>query len=318
MIAVQTAFAGYFKMEARKPDGSMRILADWFPNMILNSGLNALGSNGSYLEYCKVGAGTSAPISTQTTLVSQVAETNTMLNWSISSAVTTVTTAPYHSYITRTFRFPVGTATGNLTEVGVGGNAGSSGALFSRALIVDGNGNPTAVTVLADEELVVTYKFAAYPPTTDTNTSIVLNGTTHNVIIRPTALLNTPFIKLFTEGGGGGPGAQVLLNNHNCVAYSGDIITDITSTSSPAGTSASASSSAFGSYVNGSYKNTATYTFSTTAANFAGGIRSVQCIPETYYRTFIGYRFQMQFDPPIPKTSSNRFSLGLNVSWTRR
>ncbi len=43
--------------------------------------------------------------------------------------------------------------------MGIGWNANPSGALFSRALIVDAEGDPTTIAKLADEQLDVEYEF---------------------------------------------------------------------------------------------------------------------------------------------------------------
>lgn len=72
---------------------------------------------------------------------------------------------------TLVFEFPAGRATGNLTEVGVGWTSdgviipnANNNRVFSRALILDASGQPTTLTVLADEILRVTYMLRLYVP----------------------------------------------------------------------------------------------------------------------------------------------------------
>jgi hypothetical protein len=82
------------------------------------------------------------------------------------------------------WQYGTGVASGNLTEVGVyPGNPGGgavapyyAGHLFSRALILDTNGNPTAITVLSDEILTVTWQLRFYLDLTDHAFSFNLNG----------------------------------------------------------------------------------------------------------------------------------------------
>ena len=161
MITMQheTQCAGWFKIEATRPDGTRRVLADWFPNLILNGGLDRMGANPDYLSWCQVGSGSTAPVAAQTALVNRIAGTSTQQN-NVSGAQAS---APYYGWYRRTYRFAQGVAAGNLSEVGVGW--ATSGSLFSRALILDGGGSPTTITVLSDEVLDVTYELRRYPGT---------------------------------------------------------------------------------------------------------------------------------------------------------
>ena len=54
-----------------------------------------------------------------------------------------------------------------------------------RALILDGGGSPTTLTILSDETLDVTYTIRVYPPTTDVTGSITLDGVSYGYTIRP-------------------------------------------------------------------------------------------------------------------------------------
>src|SRR5690606_1520304 len=145
-----TGLAGEYKIVARKADGSGdRILADWFSNLITDAGLDNVVSGG-WKAFCHIGTGTLAPVESNSSLQTPVASTS-----SRSNVVTTNAGAPsYYSQSSVDYTFPVGA--GTYTEVGVSNKAHTDGTqlLFSRALIVDGSGNPTSITVLADEYLV--------------------------------------------------------------------------------------------------------------------------------------------------------------------
>ena len=58
---------GRFKLTAIRPDGRERPLTDWFDNLVLDTGLNALGT-ASQLGACQVGTSNTAVDALQTTL----------------------------------------------------------------------------------------------------------------------------------------------------------------------------------------------------------------------------------------------------------
>lgn len=138
ILELHTEVEGWFKFEAISEDGTRRVLADWFPNLITDQGLNQMGTLATWLNACQVGSGSTVPAVSDTQLVTRVAGTTT-----IQSTVQGIqSTPPYYASRTRTYRFAAGVATGTLSEVGVGTTA-TVGNLYSRALILDGAGNPT-------------------------------------------------------------------------------------------------------------------------------------------------------------------------------
>src|SRR5690606_22222525 len=143
--------AGRYKLIKHKvrEDGTLyntEIVAD-FPNLITDSGLDLLaaGSLNSVVGKCWVGSGNSAPSVTDTALESEIASTT---NATSSSFANNSGPPDYYSYAVKVFRFSTGVAAGNISEVGVGA---TNNTLFSRALVLDSEGNPTSITVLADE-----------------------------------------------------------------------------------------------------------------------------------------------------------------------
>ena len=157
---------GLFRLQTFKKD-STEVVNDtgWFNNMILNTGLNQMISTNDYLAYACVGTGANPVTATQTTL--QTFLVNSAEGSSIGGGITG---NPYYSFQRVRYQFPVGSAAGNLTEVGIRG--GTTGNLFSRALIRDNLGNPTTFTVLGDEILQVTYELRCYPNQDD----VVINN----------------------------------------------------------------------------------------------------------------------------------------------
>jgi len=182
MNNLNTQVAGEYKLVAVQPDGTERILANWFPNLITNAGLNRMGTASDYTNNCQVGTGSTTPQFTDTALVSSLAAQSSVTTTSTSEA-----TAPlYQRTITKRFRFNTGVATGNLTEVGVGW--ATTGSLFSRALILDGSGNPTTVTVLSTETLDVYYRLTIYPYINDITGTIELGGEEYSYTMRAASL----------------------------------------------------------------------------------------------------------------------------------
>ena len=296
MITMQheTQCAGWFKIEAIRPDGARRVLADWFPNLILNGGRNRMGANSDYLYWCQVGSGSTAPVAAQTALVNRIAGTNTHRNEANGAQAS----APYYGWYRRTYRFAQGVAAGNLSEVGVGW--ATSGSLFSRALILDGGGSPTTITVLSDEVLDVTYELRRYPGTVDLTGTVVLDGVTHNWVSRAAAVTD--------QYSWAAAGAMAL---DQAAAYNGNI--GAVTALNPSGTSGSLSVTPLA-YSSGSYTRAATVSAGLNQSNLSGGIRSILIRSAA---TGIG-GYQIQFDPAIPKDDTKVLTLTIRHTWARR
>lgn len=169
-----------FKFHVYKADsGELVRESAWSPNLVLNSGINHL--NGVALERgldgLAVGTGSSTPTEDQVGLDSLVAYTTTVI---ARTGGRKVDAAPYYLWGSRVFRFAQGTAKGNLTEVGICQLISSRPdqyLFFNRALIKDSTGQPTSITVLADEFLEVTVEVRNYYPKTITGSFRLLNKT---------------------------------------------------------------------------------------------------------------------------------------------
>lgn len=273
------------------------IIAKDHPNMILNSGLNALGTS-SVCNSCVVGTGSTPVSASQTALVSQIASTSTIQAQSTGRS----TQAPYYIWGRRTFRFGQGTAAGNLTEVGT---SGDSGGLFSRALILNSAGEPTTLTILTDEWLDVTYELRIYQNLEDFTTTIDLLGTTHTVIVRPANITSTItndvgyFFSHFLY--------NYQYNSYNNHRHFNGAIGVITG--EPSG-SASGVSSSFTNYVSGSYSRGLVLNSGLNDHNLSGGIKA------THINTYKG-NWQVGYTPAIPKDSFKTLSLTFMFTWAR-
>ena len=309
---MKSKVCGYYKICAvNKDTGKVRLLADWFPNLITDIGLDRIATSADYMAYCQVGTGSTEPAVSDIALVNRVGGTNTIT----SGTYTVNSTSPYYISNIRVYRFNAGTATGNLSEVGIGW--ATSGSLFSRALILDSYGDPTTITVLSDEYLDVTYEFRFYPFESDITGSITLTGNiggTYDYTIRQARI--TDIVRLFGQSTAIYP---VYMGNRNTQYYSSDAyyrsfdgaIGSILST--PSGNSGGDlpyTQGVVGSYVAGTFTLTFTLTATITDWNLARGIKSI-LFPW-------GFRwYQVEFDPVIPKTSEDVLSLTFTHTWGR-
>lgn len=320
---LEAQLAGYFKIEAFKQDakgneipGTRRIAAGWFPNLITNAGLDYLGANGSYVGdfyACGVGSGSTTPAFTNTALDAQVARTSNY----IGAQGGTAPSAPYYGWRRIKWRFATGTAAGNLSEVGVF-SATTGGTMWSRALIVDGSGNPTTITVLSDETLDVTYELRLYPPTSDAawgplNFTIDGVATAESGVIRASGVTSSSYMDTWVPGEWTATAAAGLIHNSSagnvrCLAYETQTLGAITS--SPTGTGYNATSVTPAAYTNGNYYRDHTVLWDLNAGNTGTIIGSFK-IP-----TIVG-SFQASINPGIPKNSSKRFILNVRVSYAR-
>lgn len=294
---IDLGLKGRFKLIAVKPDGRERVLADWFDNLILDAGLNRAGTGG-IIDRLSVGSGNTAPAVGQTTLVSHVATT---------SVLTVAPTDGYDSvgnaYVFRRvrYRFAAGTATGNLAEVGAGWPTG----LFSRALIKDGNGDPTTVTVLADESLDVLYELRLYVPA-DVSGTVSISGVDYSYLIRPSQINdNIYFNSLWSIGRLFGDGVTYGSTPYG---YSPGSLGTILE---PQGGTyvSSGLTTMVGSYVNNSYERVHRATFGLAEGNAPFGI---MVLP-----TNLG-GYKVAFSPSIPKDNTKVLTLDFKVTWSRR
>ena len=269
-----------------------------FKNLIVDQGLNKAASTAinTLVTRCGVGSSSGIPTTSDTTLGQQVGSYTPVVtstyNHSSGNPV-------WYTYGRFTYTFPVGAVAGDLREIGF---FDSSGSMFSHALIKDGTGNPTTVTVLADEQLFVTYEVRKYPAETDQTGTFILsiNGvdTSFSYTARP-ALINTTISTNYWYG------SHQLGVDTNIVAYESQTLGTVTGT--PTGT-AVAGSGTIDTYIAGSFKSTLNCVFDPSIANFTNGIGSMM----------LCNGFQVSFTPAIPKTSDRRLVLPLSTVYSRK
>lgn len=294
-IEFKPRIQGFYKIEATNVlTGEKRIAADWFPNLITNIGLNQMGKTGVTTN-CLVGSGNDIPSVFDTALRAKVAHTSSIIN----TTNTARSSPPYYGICTKTFRFAVGAAAGNLSEVGIGWNDTNC---FSRALILDSLGQPTTITILPYEFLDIIYELRCYPPLEDEFFTLTLSGTVYEATVRASDVTSNQWAPNLS--------GRVLLwsNTTSTIAYSGPIGLI---TGSPTGSVASTAPNNFD-YVEGSYSQNAYSLFDLNQANFVDGIKSFRFM--TYFQVGM---YQVEFDKFIPKNNTRTWRIDYGVTWAR-
>ncbi len=320
-VKLQTGVGGFYKIEAakryrsgREMPGSRRVLADWWPNLITDFGLNYMGANSGYLNWIRVGTGSSTPSVNDTQLGNQVAGTNN----DISSTFGGTSSSPFYARRTRTHRFNEGQAAGNLSEVGVGPSQSGSD-LYSRSLILDGSGNPTTIPVASDEFLDVTYEQRIYVPEVDIEGAVDIGGVMYDYIgraaganVRTSSTASSSTENAWYMHDAGSPAGALRIWGHGRV-FTGDIGPI---NGEPSGTSvATSDTGAAAAYSNNSFQRGYHLNLGLLQGNI-GGIRSLRmrfgwgCWQIGFYRQSNG--------DPIPKNDTNILTLSFYHSWGRR
>lgn len=304
IAAAEVGLKGLFKMVATNAKGERRVVADWFDNLILNAGLDRLGSTTEgVIAGVHVGTGNTPPAVGQTALVNPVAYSGDQPSGARVRGFDSVSNQ--YVFGRSTYRFAAGTAAGNLAEVGAGWPSG----LFSRALIKDGNGDPITVTVLPDETLDVIYELRVYIPSADVTTTVNISGTDYAVVIRARDIndnasngLWNPFM-LWDTGSGVNTSTSISTYAQGPGAL-GDVL------SAPAGTYVGTGTGAFlGSYVPGSFERTYRTTWGLEQGD--GPIGAITMGARTG-------AFKASFTPSIPKDNTKILTIDWKVSFTRR
>lgn len=309
LLEIPVGVAGRYKLVKHKADaegdpipGTEVVVADWFNNVITNQGLERMGANNGYFANCQVGSGNAAPAVTDTQLQTYMAGVAALL-----SSTSIQPSSPYYASNILTYRFPAGTATGNISEIGTGWTT-TTGNLFSRALILDDLGSPTTITKLANEILDATYEFRVYPPEVDTTGSILISGDSYDYTARASNV--TTYNISANDGGwgvGAGGGAVAIKGQPSTMlAFTGAIGAI---TAGPTGSSAQTTSVNPIAYIPATLYNEGTLVWDITATNI-GSYMSVRV------RWNLA-EFQVEFDPVIPKTTINELQLTFRIAWAR-
>lgn len=296
--------AGYYKIEKVVNAGSAlefkEPITGWFPNMILNTGLDIQGTDSTnIIMTCLLGSGNTPPQATDLALVSSLGSV------SATSCTKGNSSSPdYYKYATLVYRFGAGVATGNISEVAVGWGT-ASGQLLSRALILDELGDPTTITKLSDEVLDVTYQYRIYPSLADFTGGFTLTGN-KGAIYTYTGRIANAETTMAGYNFGIYPPYPIAYGDISVYAYTGGLGLITATPTGGNGTKTGTNSE----YVSGSYKMASSATFGLTDSNSGLGIRSIMV-------NATQGSWQFEFNTPILKTASDILTINTEVSWAR-
>lgn len=307
-IVMRIRMEGSFRLRTHNGRGRTFNESAEIPNLITDAILDAFGTGKQQITDIRVGTGNNAPSASDTALQTQVAASSSTQATSGGSNVG----ADRYCWASITRRFSPPGSNLNLQEVG----AWAGDTMWSRALVVDGSGNPVSFPWGSDEILDVTYTFRLYPPLVDWEETVNIAGVARDVVLRP-ANVDGWNVRADNSTGtpGGGPafaGFVAAGSDGAGNAYSGALgaITDFPSTPI-----SGAHSRTLGPYTNGSFTRGATLTFGTGQGN--GNIRCVTF--STYQSNFnVGqHPWQFSMDPVLTKTNAQSLQLYVQTSWGR-
>lgn len=328
LVVLPEKIQGWYKIEkflGPQEDGILLETYE-FPNLILNSGFDFMcTTNGPWntggFNRCSVGTSNTAPASGQTLLIGAVGSTTTKTDLGYTYIPGA---APYVQRAVQ-YDFAVGDIVANIAEIGIGPGTYNVTPLMSRALVLDGGGSPTVVSVLVTESLRVTYYLRNYIITTDTVGIVTIGGINYNYVVRAAGWNNinwtgtsTPFPGAW-NGITGGTDAGGVFISHNLTsagvtglgaigAFSTQTLATIDLLPAITGGAVGCGTAAPVAYVNGDYYRDTVITIGLTEANtLTGGIGSI------VYGGYFGL-YQMNFTPKLPKTNLNAFALRLRIA----
>lgn len=310
--------SGRYRMVVSSDAGMRDVIEDLeFDNLITNTGLERWGqyitpvnhsASFRFRDICGrfvVGSGSSPPEFTDTALDAPVSFATG--NSTVVSEASNYSDG-YCEIVVR-WEFGQGVAEGNLSEIGIQRDS-MSGGLWSRALILDGLGNPTTITVRNTDFLTCFYTLRISIPQTDSVFNILVDygdegQVPTTVTMRPLNADNSSAQggwSLFTRGTVG--------NASRLRAYTGGLALPTAST--PLGTPiplAVPPPVTAIPYVGGSHEAEITY-------HLALGDLNSNDLATLNTSALMG-EWQVNFDPPLQKNNTQTMDLTFGYSWAR-
>jgi len=283
---------GRYKIEAFQPGQPPRLLADWFSNLITDYGLDAIATIESGIaNNCFVGSGNTPPAVTDINLAGGIASTQNKISETSGKNLT-----EGYSWQRRVWEFAAGTATGNLSEVGVGR---TSNTLFSRALIKDAQGNPTSIAVLPQEVLQVTWELRLYWPQPPVTGTVNIPGSgTHDFTLQA---VNQDAAQQWRIE------ASYLCDLSHLYNYVQLYSGGVSQGNAPA-------TITHAPYAKGLFQKPAEILLPVGQGNYSAGIDAVVFFAGS---AAAANPYRLEFDPPILKTANDVLRLHITLSWGR-
>lgn len=311
----------FTNVETVDRDGSVRRRIKGPKNLITDIGLLRLaGVVGPVYSFCRVGTGNSVPQPSDRQLDNQIGSAGA----GVATATEGTNLAEGYKWLRITWTFPLGAVVGNVSEIGTGWTA-SGETLFSRALVKDEAGNPTAITVLEDEQLRVTWEHRRYW-NSEIESGVVVNegnkGGTYSWQTLPRKPAEWSFGTNNANRVGGG-GIAALDNYGSGIASTTSAVSGATALGAigedlTGGTPASPTGSAAGTF--SGTELTVRFAFTVSQGLNAAGINGfnfgLTMTSGSGGRSFY-CRYKALIDPPIFKTDEDFLELDFVLSWGR-
>lgn len=306
-IPLKVSVGGIFTLRVYR-NGNLRQIVGPFENLVLNQGLDILcgdqniggSSSAAVIDFIDVGTGTNTPAITDTLLQSPLG--NPQIYSSFGSPTYVAGPPAYHT-VTYVYTYPLGALVGNISEIGAGGASTNYGPpvtrpfyLFSRALIVDGGGSPTVISLTSADQLVVTYELRRYLDLSINTGSVVISGVTYGT--------QTQIYSVNT--GISAPNVKAPYSNTIFSGYSTTTLVTPTTTSIP-GSAGPSNNFTFDAYSPGSFFRTCYATISPSSFTTAIGSIGLN----------LWGKWQIVMSPTIPKTADNALTLHFSFSFTQ-
>lgn len=311
---MQVGLYGEVKVIVKRADGTVRLDTGFFPNVITNLGLDAIGHDHNLFHYCAVGEGNSTPLNTNTKLDNFLAVGSEISSTSKYDYDPVRDTEFYKCSRTVGYRF-TGLDNKNISEVGLVSNSRPElHSALTRTLIKNSNGEPTVITVLSGEILELQYRLWQVFDLKDKDQVVtaMIDGVEVPVNVK---------IRLAGVGGTNLTGSQsykevvgagVAFQGNNSPRYGTGELGEITGLISGE-TSGYYVGAAWEAYQPSTYKRKFYVNASITEA--------VHPIRSFLFHTGLG-AYQVRFgtvdgDLPIDKTNQDILQLGFEMSWGR-
>lgn len=308
---------GRFRLVTSKDAECKQVVKDtgFFDNLITNTGMNRIGevtTNGvngivNFLNLCGrfvVGSGSAAPQFTDTALQNPVAFASA--DPALVSESSNYDRGWYE--ITVRHQFGQGQAAGNLSEIGIQ-HTSTSGPLWSRALILDGQGNPTTITVLPDDFLTCYYTLRIMIPKEDAVFNIDVDYGEDGIV--PTVVTGRP-LAADSSSLPNGWGLKTAITGAGMAVlqfYTGGLASP--TATQPLGSSIGSQTTNFSTvpYVTDSFERYVTRTNGLNEHNS-------QELRTARLAALMGY-WQIEFDPPLQKNNTQTMRVTFGYSWAR-
>ena len=281
-------------------------------NTVTNEGLSSFvfNTNNYFFQQTEiaVGTGTNTISKTSTGLGNQIAVTSTTTNIENENLLNhtdngdgTVTTKAVFS-----LSFDIGTFGGDtISEVGLNNGESFQSGFFAGQLIKDQNGNPTTITILSTEELIVEYVIEVtswFTAQSVASGTVTVNGVTSNYTLNVNPWLRNSDLSAGSSSTSitRSSGQLVFFDSTKNSLFSVDFSNNVWTISS----------------------GVATYSINYTAApsSFASNDLKYVVIGSSFSSNdptnIFDYPFVLEFGTPIEKTSSQAMTIDLSIDIT--